>query len=332
MRSAAFVLALLMLGAGSAAATDRIAQIRERGALNCGIWPHVPGFASGQGGRYLGFDTDVCRAVAAAIFGDASKVRFVAVERIEQFAREPDIDMVVRRLTSTPRRERSSGMVFGPVVYYDGQGFLVPHDAGVKRPADLAGASVCVLNVERHPETLRNYFQHAGARIRMVLVESDKAAELALRNDRCRAYSADITWLAAARSVFEGGSGRYDILPDSISKEPLAPLMRPQDDDLVQLVRWTVYALIEAEELGISSKNVGHVPDSLKVRTFMKVHPGVDVALDAGDWVRGLIVAVGNYGEIFDRNLGPGTAIDLDRGLNRLWSKGGLMYAPPLDR
>jgi general L-amino acid transport system substrate-binding protein len=319
--------------ASDAAATSRLGDIEARGTLNCGIWPYVAGFASARNGEYFGFDVDICRAVAAAILGDATKVRFVKLENIRQFAERNEIDLVVRRLTWTLSRETANGMAFGPVTFYDGQGFLVPKQSGIERASELAGERLCVKNSERHPGTLYNYFRDMHHDIQLVLVESDKEAEEAMRGGRCRAYSADVSWLAAARSTFVDGLTRYKILADEISKEPLAPLMRAGDTELVQLVRWTIFSMIEAEELGLSSQNIDTgKPSSSRVRSFLSIHPGSHVALGAGNWVRAIIAGVGNYGEVFDRNLGEDSSIKLDRGLNRLWTQGGLMYAPPLDR
>jgi general L-amino acid transport system substrate-binding protein len=319
--------------ATDAAATNRLGDVESRGSLDCGIWPDVPGFAVADGGRFSGFDVDICRAVAAAIFGDATKVKFVAIANIRQFAERNDIDLVVRRLTWTLGRETSNGMTFGPVTFYDGQGFLVPKESGIESASELAGAHVCVQSGEHHAATLYNYFRDMRRDIHVVLIQSDKEAEEALRGGRCRAYSADISWLAAARSTFADGVMRYKILADQISKEPLAPLMRAQDSELVQLVRWTIYSLVEAEELGLSSRNIDTArPGSARVRSFLSIHPASHVALGAGAWVSAIISQVGNYGELFDRNLGADSPIKLDRALNRLWTRGGLMYAPPLDR
>jgi general L-amino acid transport system substrate-binding protein len=329
------VACVLLIGIRSAdaAATDRLADIQARGTLNCGIWPYVPGFAMEHDGRYVGFDVDICRAVAAAILGDATRVRFITLADVKQFAERDDVDLVVRRLTWSLSREGASGMTFGPITFYDGQGFLVPKSSGIRRASQLAGERICVTDVERHPETLYNFFRGSGREIQLIFVENDKQAEEAMRGNRCRAYSADMSWLAAARSGFLDGLTRYDILSDQISKEPLAPLMRAQDTELVQLVRWTIFSMIEAEELGLSSHNIDAVKSSSsRVRSFLGIHPGSRVALGAGDWVRAIIGGVGNYGEVYDRNLGAGSSIQLDRGLNRLWSQGGLLYAPPLDR
>jgi general L-amino acid transport system substrate-binding protein len=326
---------ILLMGflPAEAVATNRLDDIRARGTLNCGIWPYLPGFATEHDGRYIGFDVDICRAVAAAIFGDATKVAFVKLEHLKQFTERNDVDVVVRRLTWTLSREMATGMIFGPVTFYDGQGFMVLKNSGIKTVLQLTSERVCVINLERHAETLYNYARDGGPKIQIVRVESDQEAEEALRRGRCRAYSADVSWLAAARSGFLDGLGRYDILSDQISKEPLAPLMRVEDAELVKLVRWTIFAMVEAEELGLSSQNIDFIKSSSsRVRSFMSIHPGSRVALGTGDWVRAIIVGVGNYGEVFDRNLGAASSIKLDRGLNRLWSQGGLMYAPPLDR
>jgi general L-amino acid transport system substrate-binding protein len=311
---------LRIAGASTAAAAEnRLAEIQARGVVNCGIWPYVPGFATERDGRYVGFDVDICHAVAAAVLGDATKVSFVMVQDIKQFSEHKDIDLAVRRLTWTVSRETQNGMAFGPVTFYDGQGFLVARDSGIKSASQLAGERICVIDIERHPDTLYRYFHDSGRKVRIVLVESDKEAEEAMRDNRCRAYSADVSWLAAARSGFAEGPARYEILPDQISKEPLAPLMRAQDVELLQMVRWTIFSMIQAEELGLTSRNV----DSHNIDT------GSDPSQAR---LRAIVAGVGNYGEVFERNLGADSAIKLDRGLNRLWSQGGLLYAPPLDR
>jgi general L-amino acid transport system substrate-binding protein len=237
------------------------------------------------------------------VLGDASRVSFVALEHVSQFAAQEDVDLAIRRLTWTPSRETDTGIVFGPVVFYDGQGFLVPKD--IQHPSQLAGERVCVINRERHPRTLHDY----NPDIRLVIVDSDEQAEAALLGKRCRAYSADVSSLAAARSTFADGVDRYAILPDLISKEPLAPLIRAEDRGLLHQVRWTIFAMIEAEERGVTSRNT-----------------------EPSDPAHTIIQGVGNYGEVFGRNLGTDSPLKMDRGLNGLWRHGGLLYAPPLDR
>jgi general L-amino acid transport system substrate-binding protein len=329
----ACVLLIAISAVNAATATNRLAEIRARGALNCGIWPHVPGFAVKHDETYVGFEVDICRAVAAAVLGDATKVRFIALAHIDEFDRRDDIDLVIRRLTWTLNREVATGMTFGPIIFYDGQGFLAPKSSQLKSISQLTGKRVCVINMERHPEILFNFSKDRGRDLQLVLVEDDKQAEEALRRDRCEAYSGDVSWLAAARASFVDGLSRYEILPELISKEPLAPLMRRADAELVQVVRWTILAMIEAEELGIDSHTIeASQPRSSRVREFLNIHPGAAVALGPGHWSRAIIAGVGNYGEVFDHNLGKDSSIQLERGLNRLWNDGGLMYAPPLDR
>ncbi len=265
-----------VISSAAAAATNRLADIRARGTLNCGIWPYVPGFAMERDGRYVGFEVDICRAVAAAILGDATKVEFVTLENVAQFTAREDVDLVVRRLTWTLSRETASGLVFGPVTFYDGQGFLVRRASGITSLSQLtAGERVCVINMESQPKTLHEYFRDSGRNVQLVLVGSDSEAEEAMRRNRCRVYSADISWLAAARPVFAAGPAHYDILADRISEEPLAPLMRVADGDFVQVVRWTLFALVEAEELSVTSENIDSARlISSRVRAFLGAHPG----------------------------------------------------------
>jgi general L-amino acid transport system substrate-binding protein len=312
------------------AAGHRLEEIRARGRLICGIWPQVPGFATKQHGQYLGFDVDICRAVAATIFGDPTKVEFTSLPSVDQFRRREDIDLAMRRLTWTLSRETSTGMNFGPVTFYDGQGFLMPKRNAISRLSQLAGHRICVLNMERHPETLANYFRDRGWNVQLILVGNDREAEAALLARRCAAYSADVSWLAAARVGFTDGLARYDILEQLISKEPLAPLMRANDAELLRLVRWTIYVMIEAEELGLNSRNVGRMQAfSPAIQRLLTSSPDLGDAAESTQRVGAVIGGVGNFGEVFERNLGSGSAIKLDRGLNRLWTNGGLMYAPP---
>lgn len=327
------LLLLVALHSAQAIAATRVAAIQLRGTLNCGVWPLVAGFAIERDGNYSGFDIDICRAVAAAILGDAKKVRFLALGSIEQLDERHDIDLAVRRLTWTLAREETDHVAFGPVTFYDGQGFMVPRASAIKSAAQLMSERVCVINLEHQPEALYQFFHDNGGAIQAVLVHNDAEADAAMRDHRCIAYSADISWLAAARAGLAGGLTRYEILQDRISKEPLAPLVRAGDAELLELVRWTIYSLIEAEELGLNSHNIiDRGPLSAAARSFLLIHPGIQVALGPGEWSRAIIASVGNYGELYDRNLGRDSPIKLERGLNRLWSRGGLLYAPPLDR
>ncbi len=303
-----------LLGVSVPANAGRIENIRARGYFGCGLGPDVAGFSVKQDQNNAGFDADVCRAVAVAILGADAKVVFKAAENVRQLSDNDDIDMVTRRLTWSLSRATTHGMMFGPITFYDGQGFLLPRD-GAMSAAQLMGEKICV-NAGPHAKTLIDHFRGA---VRTVIVATDADAEKALHDGRCTAFSADVSWLAAARAGFKDGFARFAILPDIISKEPLAPLVRQGDDRFYEVVRWTVIALIEAEERNVTSRNAAEFGDS----------HGAVLGLDAR-WIEAVIAAVGNYGEMFERNLGQSSPIKLDRGLNKLWRDGGLMFAPPV--
>ena len=329
------VLALELFTAGTAAAGPRLAGIRAKGVLTCGILPVVAGFAAADGkGGFQGLDVDTCRAVAAAIFGTPEKVKFVVAENVRQLKDADAIDIVARRITWSLTRATTNGLMFGPITFYDGQGFMVPKKSGVSSAKQLDGKAVCVQAVEAHATSVAEYFKASGLTLTAVPVPDNSQAERALRSGACAAYSADVTWLGAARAGMTGGAEAYDILPELISKEPLAPLVRQGDDQFFEIVRWSIFAMIAAEERGITSQNIdgaaaGH-PD-LETQQFLGVVAGNGAALGLDEkWAYNIIKTVGNYGEVFDRNIGRNSPIKLERGLNRLWTEGGLMYAPRL--
>jgi general L-amino acid transport system substrate-binding protein len=330
--SAACLLVLAALGCAHQAEAGRLEQIRARGYLGCGVFPGVAGFATVKDGRYSGFDTDICRAVAAAIFGSPDKIKFTEVASVDTFRKTPALDMVVRRLTWTLSRESPLGLMFGPIVYYDGQGFLVPKSAGVASAKQLTGKRICVDPGEGWDGNLRRYSQANQLDLKSILAPSRAAGEERFFGGHCDAYSADKTMLGAIRADAPQPHD-FEILPEQISKEPLAPLVRQGDDRFFEVVRWTIFALIEAEELGVTSRNIDEKrmstdPDT---RYLLGVIPGNGKALGLSEhWAADSIAAVGNYGELFDRNVGSASTIGLDRGFNRLWKDGGLMYAPPL--
>jgi len=309
---------------------DRLDQIRRRGHLTCGVHPEVAGFADvDDRGRYHGLDVDICRAMAAALFGDADRVTYREASSVHDFLRSDDIDVVSRRLTWELRREGSLRLLFGPIMFYDGQGFLVAHRLGVRDPSGLAGRSICVAADSAAQSALSRYFLGAAART-VALPAGDVAASLA--SGRCAAYSADVSELGALRSRLPAPAD-FDILPQMITKEPLAQLVRQGDDRFFDLLRWTVFALIAAEELGVTSTNVDGMlaSEDPAVQRLLGVMPGNGAALGLSEqWAFDIIKGVGNYGEIFERNVGHESPIGLDRGLNALWTAGGLLYSPPL--
>lgn len=331
----------------SAQGGDRLDAIRRKGHLTCGVNPAVAGFAwVDHDGNYHGLDVDICRALSAAIFGTPDKVVYALALRVEDFRRTPDIDIVSRRLTWELRREGSLDLLFGPIMFYDGQGFLVSKQAAgsddrtpavrhTRSGADLRALSiqpVCVVAGGSAEANLKEYGQARGLTFNSIPVDSLGEATAALTSGRCRAITADVSELGAIRSKLPDPAA-FEILGERISREPLAQLLRQEDVRLFEVLRWTVFALIGAEELGIDSNNVDAMLASgdPAVQRLLGVMPGNGKALGLDEkWAYHIIKTLGNYGEMFDRNVGRGSPIGLDRGLNNLWTAGGLMYAPPL--
>jgi general L-amino acid transport system substrate-binding protein len=327
------ILALVPLSATPQSAS-RLEAIKSRGALTCGVEPAVPGFAELDAqGRYRGFDVDICRAIAAAIFGSADKARYVPVLTVDQFRKSTEVDVVSRRLTWELQREAALGLLFGPITFYDGQGFLVSKKLGATTPKQLARTEICVAAGTVFEFNLGSYF--TGHELKKVLLQSaTEFGEIAkaLSSGRCRAYSADVSELGAVRTRL-ADPATFTILREQISREPLAPLVRGDDAHFFTIVRWTVLALINAEELGVTSKNVDDMrkSKSVEVQRLLGIVPGNGKALGLSeDWAYHAIKAVGNYGELFEKNIGRDSPLGLDRGLNRLSTDGGLMYSPPL--
>ena len=328
-----FAVALALLGgiARAASGQGRLPLIRQRGALVCGLAPGVSGFARADGqGRYSGLDVDVCRAVAAAIFGTPDKVRYEQASSVEQFQRSPDMDLVSRRLTWSLQRE-GLGLLFGPVMFYDGQGFLVPARLAAQKVSQLSNARICVVAGGLNESNLTIYFRSHALTLRKVLIQTAQV-EAELVAGRCDAFTADFSELGSLRSLMRKPDD-FRILAEQISKEPLAQLVRRSDTDLFNVLRWTIFAMIEAEELGVTSVNLAEMAkrDDPDVRHLLGITPGNGKALGLDEaWARNVVKAVGNYGEVYERNVGMGSPIKLARGLNALWSAGGLMFAPPL--
>ena len=326
-----FLLAAMLVSCGRASNT-RLQRIRQRGYLVCGVLPGVAGFAQvDANGRYTGFDVDMCRAVAAAVAGSADRIRFERVDTLDEFLRSRDIDLVSRRLTWSLQRE-GMGVLFGPTTFYDGQGFLVARDRLADDASDVAGMPICVPEHSEHDTALIGYFGRRHLSLNRVGVADGLAGGRAVAEGRCLAFSADVSELASVRSrmpdprAFRIGRAR-------ITSEPLSQLVRAEDVDLFNVLRWTVFAMIRADELQIYSSRVNDAAksDDPEVGRLLGIVPGNGAALGLDEeWARRVIAEVGNYTEVFDRNLGTSSNIGLERGLNAPASKGGLLFAPPL--
>jgi len=331
-----FVVILLALFATAslALAGETLNAVKARGQLIAGVNGSEFGFGMPDDkGVWKGIDVDTAKAVAAAIFGDAEKVKFIAVTAVQRLPalQSKEIDVLCRNTTQTLTRETVNGLNFAHVNYYDGQGFLVPKKLGVKSARELGGATVCVLPGTTTEMNAASYFRTYGMAWKPLVIEQTAELSKAFFAGRCDCLTSDASQLAAHRSVAPNPDD-YILLPEIISKEPLAPVVRHGDDEWYDIVNWTVMALIEAEEQGITSKNVDQMLKSTdpNIQRFLGVTPGMDKALGLDEkWAYNIIKQVGNYGEIFDRNVGPNTPLKLDRGLNALWTKGGLMYSAP---
>ena len=328
----AALVAVALATSATAQRSSRLDTIRQRGSVTCGVMPKVEGFSHvDSNGRFTGFDVDICRAVAAAVFGDPGRVRFVEVTSVYAFLGQRDIDIVSRRLTWGMSREQF-GVLFGPISFYDGQGFLVPKKLGITQPAQLTRARVCVEPGSLHETNLDVYV--AASKLPITKVAIPKLAELRGAFDavKCSAYTADISELGAIRASLPKPD-EFAILDEQISKEPLAQLVRSDDPVFFGILRWTVHALILAEELGVTSANVDAMLKSGNPEVRRLLGVGDDTGRTFGlseRWAYNIVKGVGNYAEVFDRNVGANSPIKLPRGLNRLWTAGGLLYAPPL--
>ena len=307
----------------------RVDAIKARGFLTCGLHADFPGLAViDAADRAVGFEADLCRAVAAAVLG-ADRVKFVAVQTAAEFLLSPDTDVVFRGLSWTFTRELTSGMGFGPVYFHDGQTFLVRSQSGARGAGDLAGTTVCVAAATHFASALDEYARSGAARL-VALPTADRAgAYAAFLAGRCAAVTDDATELFAFAAGHE--PDRFTILPERISDEPLAGVVRRGDEDLLTVLRWTVFAVIAAEELGLTAASVD---DAARARSpaaaaFLALPASAVLGLEVG-WTRAVIRAVGNYGEIYRRNFARPGGADLPRGRNELSTHGGLLYAPPL--
>ncbi len=328
-----------MLASGSAWAGKDLDAIKARGALVCGVSTGVAGFSlADDKGKWIGLDVDICRAGAAAIFGDADKVKYVPLTAQQRFTalQSGEVDILSNNTTQTLTRDTALGLDFTAVTYYDGQGFLVPKKLGVKSAKELNGATVCVAPGTTTELNLADYFRAQKMTFKPVVIEKVDEVRAAFFSGRCDVYTNDSSSLYATRAANPPPPLKpedFVVLPEIISKEPLAPAVRHGDNQFADIVRWTQYAMIEAEEYGINSKNVDEMLKSENpgIKRILGVTPGMGKALGVDEkWVYNIVKQVGNYGESFERNVGQGSPLKIERGLNKLWTQGGLQYAPPI--
>ncbi len=330
----AVIVTVALFAVSTLAMAGTLQDVRAKGFVQVGVNGGVFGFSMpDKKGVWKGLDVDTAKAIAAAVFGDANKVKFVPLTAVQRLPalQSKEIDVLCRNTTATLTRDTTNGLNFTHVNFYDGQGFLVPKKLGVKSAKELDGATVCVLPGTTTELNAADYFRSHGMKWKPVVIEQTSELNKAFFAGRCDCLTSDSSQLAAQRSVAPNPDD-YVLLPEIISKEPLAPVVRHGDDQWYDIVNWTVMALIQAEELGITSKNVDEKLKSKdpRVKRFLGVTPGLGKALGLDDkWAYNIVKQVGNYGEIFDRNVGPDTPLKLERGLNALWTKGGLMYAWP---
>lgn len=322
----------------SVARSVTLAAVRQRGYLACGVHPGLPGFAlQDPRGEWRGFDVDVCRAVAAAVLGDAKKVRFTTITGGDRFGalQRRQIDLLSRNTSETFARATGLGLSFPVITYHDGQGFLAAKALGLTSAEELSGARICVQAGTASVENLADYFRVHALKYREVIVASEARARQVYEAEGCDAFAADISALAASRSLMSN-PGAHVILPDVISKEPLGPVVRNEDAAWIEIVRWSVLATILGEELGLSSRTVVEARETAtdpETRRLLGVEGELGALLGLKpDWAFQVIRQVGGYHEMFRRDLGEDSALRLDRGLNALWNapRPGLMYAPPM--
>jgi general L-amino acid transport system substrate-binding protein len=333
---AASLLAAMTTLSMPAMAGKTLDTIKSRGTLNCGVNTSLPGFSAADSqGNWSGLDVDVCKAVAATVLNDASKVKWTPLNASQRFAvlQAGEIDVLSRNTTWTLNRDASLGLHFTGTTYYDGQGFMVTKKSKITSAKSLKGATVCVQSGTTTEKNLNDFSKMNKLNIKPVVFDTLEATNKAYFSGRCQAYTTDASGLASVRNKEAGNPDDHVILPDLISKEPLGPSVRRGDDEFFAIVKWVVFALIEAEEYGITQANV----DQMKGSTDPVVQRILGTSEDTGkllgldkEWAYRAIKAVGNYGEMFERNVGPKSTLKLPRGLNNQWNKGGLMYAPPV--
>ena len=330
-----FVVLTLFVSAATVAQANTLKTVKNRGAVVCGVSQGLPGFSNPDNqGSWTGMDVDVCRALAAAIFGNPAAVKYTALSAKERITalQSGEVDLLARNTTWSMHRDTALGVDFAAVNYYDGQGFMVCKELGVRSAKELDGATLCTNQGTTTELNAADYFRANGMKYDMVAFEKADEAIAAYNTGRCDAYTTDHSALYAQRLKLTDPKAHM-VLPEIISKEPLSPVVRQGDDVWADIVQWSHYATVAAEELGVTSKNI----DSLKGSKNPSIRRllGLDGTFGDNlgirqDWAYQIIRHVGNYGEIFERNVGVNTPLGIKRGLNALWTKGGLQYAPPI--
>jgi general L-amino acid transport system substrate-binding protein len=329
--------ALIALGASYAQAAGTLESVKAKGFIQCGVNANLSGFGSqDKDGNYKGLDIDFCHAVAAAVFGDATKVKFTPLSAKDRFPalQSGEVDVLARNTTWTASRDSQLGFDFRAVNYYDGQGFMVRKEIGVKSALELSGAAVCVQSGTTTELNLADYFKANKLEYKPVVFEKQEEVDAAYGAGRCDVYTTDQSGLYSIRLNLANPADHI-ILPEIISKEPLGPAVRQGDSQWFDIVSYTHYAMVTAEEFGITTANVDEMVKSENpdIKRFLGEEKDETIGKDLGldeKWAYNIIKQVGNYGEVFERNVGEGSPLKIKRGLNALWNKGGLQYAPPI--
>ncbi|MGR2738441.1 amino acid ABC transporter substrate-binding protein [Billgrantia sp. Q4P2] len=327
--------AALALGTASLASADTLQNTIERGAVQCGVSDGLPGFsAPDDQGEWQGLDVDVCRAVAAAVFGDAEAVRYISLNAVERFTalQSGEVDLLSRNTTWTTTRDTTLGLNFAGVNFYDGIGFMINKDLGVSSAKDLDGAAICVQSGTTTELNVADYFRANGMQFDPIVFDTSEQTVGGYEAGRCDVLTSDTSQLAALR-IQLSNPDQSVILPEVISKEPLGPVVRQGDDQWFNIVKWSLFAMLNAEEMGITSENVDEMrnsedPDIARL-LGQDGNYGEGMGLDA-NWAYNIISQVGNYGESYERNVGMGSPLQIERGINALWTEGGIQYAPPV--
>jgi len=333
LRIAITLCVALFLHSGAVSAAT-LGDVKAKGFVECGVNHGLPGFSiSGENGVWSGMDVDICRGIAAAIFNDPGKVKFIPLTAKERFTalQSGEVDVLSRNTTWTMTRDTALGLSFAGVTYYDGQGFMVRKSLGIASVLELSGTTVCTQAGTTTEMNVSDFFGSKKIPYTLLTFAKTEQTVSAYLDGRCDAYSADASQLYAAKLKLKSPE-THQVLPEIISKEPLGPVVRQGDDQWFNLVKWTLFTLINAEEFGITAGNVQSMKASENpaVRRLLGVEGDLGLKLGlANDWAVSLIMAVGNYGEIFDRNVGVKSPLNIARGVNKLWNKGGILYAPP---